>query len=161
MPLRRLAPANPFSPREGLLYPARSSVVVMERPNEDVGESSWTSSLDLRQFLVDLQLRGELEDELAAARLTIEELKRHASPPCTIRNHAAILQATAELFPAGQVTVTVESDPESGDEEFFAINVATPGDVNDLVARHSQWHSRKREVAPETASSYRLLLDIQ
>jgi len=159
MRLRKTTAFSPFRPRSDLLFAPR--LASTRQRLFDPSTADEIAGTDLRQFVIDLQLRGQLEDELAAARLAIEELKRNASPPCTIRNHAAILQATAELFPAAQVTVEVESDPEGGDEEFFAVCVATPGEVNDLVARHGKWHSRKREIAPETASFYRLLLDIQ
>lgn len=53
---------------------------------------------------------------------------------------------TAELFPAG-LTIKVRNDPEIADDLHFVFDVATSGDVDEIVARDNEWHFRlRREV---------------
>jgi hypothetical protein len=76
------------------------------------------------------------------------------------RDHEIILKMTAELFPHASISLSQESDPEIEDDDYFAILVETPGTVDEVVGLHREWHNRIGSVAPETASFYRLLLDI-
>jgi hypothetical protein len=83
------------------------------------------------------------------------------APPVVVRNHEAILRLTAEIFPAGEIAVTEEIDPEIPGPEYFVVNVRTSGEIRELVAKDGQWHHRIWDVAPETASSYRLSLGVE
>jgi hypothetical protein len=84
--------------------------------------------------------------------------------PCAaqvIRNHRAILGMTAEIFPGSTVEVEGAVDPEIEGDPYLVLNVATAGEIPALVEKNSQWHRQLRVVAPETASSYRLSLDVR
>jgi len=77
------------------------------------------------------------------------------------RENEAVVRSTAELFPDAQISLTQEADPEGGDDEYSAVSVTTRGEINDLAARHREWHCRLRLIAPQTATSYRLVIDVQ
>jgi hypothetical protein len=83
------------------------------------------------------------------------------APPVVLRNHEAILKLTAEIFPGGEIAVTEELDAEIAGPEYFVVNVKTQGEIGILVAKDGEWHHRIWEVAPETASSYRLSLGVE
>ncbi len=112
--------------------------------------------MDIGQFFQQQIKISQLEDELSQSRQT----RRYATPTLTLRNHNAILELTAELFPKAKITVSEESDPEIEDDEYFVITVETPGSVGELVKCHREWHCRIVKVAQETAIAYRLSLDI-
>jgi hypothetical protein len=115
-----------------------------------------TQGMDLGQFFQKQLQIAQLEDELSR----LLQRRKYASPTRTLNNHRAILEATQQLFPKASISVTEESDPEIEDDEYFSVLVQTPGTVDEVVALHREWHNRIRHVAPETASFYCLLLDI-
>jgi hypothetical protein len=84
-----------------------------------------------------------------------------ASPAVAVRNHQAILQCTTEVFPGAKIDVEEAADPEIEGDEYLVVLVTTRGEARDIAARHREWHRRVRAVAPQTAGSYRLLLDVQ
>jgi hypothetical protein len=83
------------------------------------------------------------------------------APPQVLRNHDAILRLTAEIFPRGEISVTEEVDAETPGPEYFVVNVKTSGEIQELVAKDGEWHHRLWDVAPQTASSYRLSLGVE
>lgn len=48
---------------------------------------------------------------------------------------------TAELFPRG-VSIKVRNDPEITGDLYFVFEVADVGSVDEIVARHDDWHRR-------------------
>jgi len=82
-------------------------------------------------------------------------------PAQVIRNHRAILESTAEIFPGAKIDVEEAVDPEIEGDPYLVIMVTTSGEVPEIVARHREWHFRIWEVAPQTAHAYRLCLDVR
>jgi hypothetical protein len=82
------------------------------------------------------------------------------SPTVALRDYEAILKLTAETFSTDRVSITREFDPEIAGKEYWVVSVKTQGEVPELLARDTQWHQRKWDVAPETACYYCLALDL-
>ncbi|HEY2412639.1 MAG TPA: hypothetical protein VGI40_10375 [Pirellulaceae bacterium] len=150
--LSAVAIGGPFYQREDICAARRKRAAVAEAHPALVE----TSGMELAHFLQQQLRISQLEDELSR----VNEYRRFASPTRTLQNHKAILEMTAEVFPNANVSVLEESDPEIENDEHFAVSVRTPGTVDEVVALHGEWHRRLRQVAPETASFYCLLLDI-
>ena len=101
-------------------------------------------------------------DDLTTAESPVVVLDGVAiAPPVVVRNHEAILRLTGEIFPASEIAVTEEVDAEIPGPEYFVVNVRTSGEIRALVAKDGEWHHRIWDVAPETASSYRLSLGVE
>ena len=107
---------------------------------------------------------SELSDSVAELPISVGQVpdsNANPSPALVIRNHVAILAMTAEVFPGGKIEVEEGVDPEIEDETYLVVNVTTSDDVRQAVARNIEWHRRLREVACQTARSYRLSLDLR
>lgn len=81
-------------------------------------------------------------------------------PAVALQNYEAILKLTTNIFSTDQITVTHELDPEIVGKEYRVVSVKTRGEIPELLAKDSEWHHRIWDVAPETASSYCLSLDL-
>jgi hypothetical protein len=103
---------------------------------------------------------ADSSNEAASTELPIVFDTDAVAPPVVLRNHEAILKLTAEIFPGAVIAVSVELDAEIPGPEYFVINVRTQGEIRELVAKDGEWHHRIWDVAPETASSYRLSLGV-
>lgn len=115
---------------------------------------------ELTQFWLQQQTIFRLEDELEAAKRSSERA-RYASPTRVVRNHDEILRMTSQLFPEVTISLAVETDPEIDDDDYFVVSVTARGAFDDLAVAHRDWHRRLLELAPETATYYRLSLGIQ
>lgn len=95
------------------------------------------------------------------AESLLGETPHSLCPADVIRSHRAILKMTEEVFPGGTIEVEEAVDPEIAGDPYLVVMVATPGEIEEIVAKHSEWHRQLRKVAPQTASSYRLSLDVR
>jgi hypothetical protein len=76
-------------------------------------------------------------------------------------DHEEILRVTRDVFPASNISVCEEVDPESDSDKYFVVSVVTRGEIDDLATRHRQWHHSARVVASSRANNYRLLIDVE
>jgi len=70
--------------------------------------------------------------------------------------HGVVAEFTRRLFP-GEVSIALESDPETPCE-YFVVSAVAPANVPAAVELHHRWHAEIGDVVPDAADRYRLSL---
>lgn len=114
-----------------------------------------------------------LEKEVASLRSSLNELEsRHAGArpwePCRSEDVSTVAESlvgreqfaqvqnlTHSIFP-GELSVEVQSDPESPCERFIVFNVSALGPMDELVRRQRTWHDEVLRALPEALNHFRL-----
>ncbi len=73
---------------------------------------------------------------------------------------AQVATFTRELFP-GETRLGVKNDPEIPDDLFFQFRVEATGGVDDIAARHDQWHARLCQFPAKFCGLFRLSVAVR
>ena len=73
---------------------------------------------------------------------------------------AQVATFTRELFP-GEMRMRVKNDPEIPDDLFFQLHVEATGDIDDIAARHDQWHARLCRFPSKFCGLFRLSIAVR
>lgn len=76
------------------------------------------------------------------------------------RELRAVDELTATLFAAG-CRIEHAQDPEIPGETYFVFHVSAEGTVDEVVAKHDEWHRGLRQIDRERRGIFRLSIDAQ
>lgn len=96
------------------------------------------------------------EFEIAAKSLGVQR-------PSTTELHGLCRQVaafTTDLFP-GKLIVKIGNDPEVTDDLYFVFEVGATGGINDIAARHDEWHGRVCQLPITLPGLFRLSIAVR
>ncbi|MBI3466915.1 MAG: hypothetical protein HY000_28205 [Planctomycetes bacterium] len=106
-----------------------------------------------------------LRDEHEQVRDRLSEIERRAFRSTQTPNGFDMLEAlqkvesmTRQIF-SGEVTMEEREDPEIPNDRHFAFCVVDTGNIEDILARHNEWHARLDEVPVELRGMFCLSID--